>query len=174
MKNIFLIGYRCTGKTSVGKALAEKLGRAFTDTDAEIVKAQGITISEMVSRYGWEFFREKEREILRRVSARDNCIIATGGGIILNPENVEAMKQTGDIIWLKASPEIIKERILQDQQTDALRPSLTSKGLVEEIEDVLSVRTPLYEKAADFSIATDQLGIDDICRETCLKLKIDN
>ncbi|OQX26239.1 MAG: hypothetical protein BWK80_11555 [Desulfobacteraceae bacterium IS3] len=162
--NIFLIGYRCTGKTSAGKALAEKLGQTFADSDSEIVKEQGMSVAEMVSAQGWDFFREKEQLVIRRLCAGDRQVLATGGGVILNPENVKNMRQSGIVVWLKALPETIKQRILNDEATSHLRPSLTAKGLTEEIEDVLSIRTPLYEGAMNFSVDTDQAGIDEICR----------
>ncbi len=169
--NIFLIGYRCTGKTSVGKELAEKLGWSFADSDAEIVKEQGMTVAEMVSAQGWDFFREKEQTMIRRLAAGDQQVVATGGGVILNPENVKNMRQSGMVVWLKALPENIKQRIVNDEATSHLRPSLTAKGLVEEIEDVLSIRTPLYEGAMNFSVDTDQAGIDEICDTVIARLK---
>jgi len=162
--NIFLIGYRCTGKTSAGKALAEKLGQPFADSDSEIVKEQGMSVAEMVSAHGWDFFREKEQSVIRRLCAGDRQVVSTGGGVILNPENVKNMRQSGLVVWLKASPETIRKRILNDEATSHLRPSLTAKGLTEEIEDVLSIRTPLYEGAMNFSVDTDLAGIDEICR----------
>lgn len=161
--NIFLIGYRCTGKTSVGKALAEKLALSFADSDSEIVKEQGMSVAEMVSSYGWDFFREKEQSMIRRLCAGDRQVVASGGGVILNPENVKNMRQNSSVVWLKALPETLKQRILNDEATSHLRPSLTAKGLIEEIEEVLSIRTPLYEGAMNFSVDTDHTGIDEIC-----------
>ena len=170
--NIFLIGYRCTGKTCVGKSLARILGWSFIDADLELVDKHGMTISEIVSKEGWSSFREKEKAIVKRLSVLDKHVVATGGGVILDIENVEQMKKSGTIIWLKAVPETIKERILQDQNTEELRPSLTSKGLVEEIEETLLDRKPLYESAMDFSVDTDNRSIDDICSEIMGKLQV--
>ena len=172
MMNIFLIGYRCTGKTCVGKSLARVLGWSFIDADLELVDKHGMTISEIVSKEGWSSFREKEKAIVKRLSVLDKHVVATGGGVILDIENVEQMKKSGTIIWLKATPETIKERILQDQNTEELRPSLTSKGLVEEIEETLLDRKPLYESAMDFSVDTDNRSIDDICSRIIRELKV--
>ncbi|MEA3427736.1 MAG: shikimate kinase [Thermodesulfobacteriota bacterium] len=169
--NIFLIGYRCTGKTSVGKSLAWTLGWSFIDADLELVDKYGMTITEIVSKEGWSSFREKEKAVVKRLSVLDKHVVATGGGVILDIENVEQMKKSGTIIWLKAMPETIKERILQDQNTEELRPSLTSKGLVEEIEETLLDRKPLYESAMDFSVDTDNRSIEDICGRIIGKLK---
>lgn len=172
MMNIFLIGYRCTGKTCIGKFLARALGWSFLDADLELVDKHGMTISEIVSKEGWSSFREKEKAILKRLSVLDKHVIATGGGVILDIENVEQMKKSGTIVWLKATPETIKERILQDQNTEELRPSLTSKGLVEEIEETLLDRKPLYESAMDFSVNTDDGRIDNICGKIMEKLQV--
>jgi len=161
--NIYLIGYRCTGKTTIGKALAESLGWHFADADEELVRANSMTVAEIVAQFGWDYFREKEREIILQLSLLDQYVIATGGGVILKPENIQDMKQSGIIVWLRASPEIIKKRILSDAATRDLRPALTSKGLTDEIEETLLKRTPLYENAMDFFADTDSWDIDTIC-----------
>jgi len=162
--NIFLIGYRCTGKTSVGKALGQSLNLPFIDADAELVRKNSMTISNMVAEHGWEFFREKERLIIKSLCSLKNHVIATGGGAVLNPENVTAMKETGAVIWLKASTEIIQSRILYDMKTQEQRPALTDKDLMAEIKETLAFRNPLYENAANLSIDTDSLNIDEICQ----------
>ncbi len=161
--NIYLIGYRCTGKTTIGKSLAESIGWHFADADEELVRKNRMTVSEMVAQYGWDFFREKEREIIVQLSCLDKYVIATGGGVILNHKNVQEMKKSGFIVWLKASPEIIKQRIINDSATEVLRPALTSKCLSDEIEETLLKRTPLYENAMDFFADTDSRNIDTIC-----------
>ena len=161
--NFFLIGYRCTGKTTVGKALANILGWPFLDADAELVQEYDRTITEIVAQEGWNSFREKEKSITKKLCALDKHVIAAGGGVVLNRENVENMKKGGTIVWLKATPEIIKERITLDETTKDSRPSLTAKGLIAEIEETLAARNPLYAKAMDFCIDTDELSIGDIC-----------
>ncbi|QTA81483.1 Shikimate kinase [Desulfonema limicola] len=161
--NIFLIGYRCTGKTSVGKALAGKLTRPFIDADEELVKKNRVTISDMVAEHGWEFFREKERAVIKSLCSLENHVIATGGGAVLNPDNVKDMKETGLVIWLKASAETIHSRIIQDIKTLEQRPALTHKNLMEEIKETLELRNPLYQYAADFAIDTDLSDTDEIC-----------
>ncbi len=172
MNNIYLTGYRCTGKTSVGKSLARILSWRFIDADLELVDRHGMTISEIVLKEGWSSFREKEKAIVKRLSTLDRHVVATGGGVVLDIENVEQMKKSGTIIWLKAIPETIKERILQDKNTEELRPSLTSKGLIEEIEETLLDRKPLYENAMNFSVNTDDRSIDDICGKIIRKLQV--
>ncbi|MCD6271247.1 MAG: shikimate kinase [Deltaproteobacteria bacterium] len=160
---IFLIGYRCTGKTSVGKALANKLKLPFVDADLLLVEEYGVTISEMVAKEGWQPFREKESRILARICAMGDRVVATGGGVILDKENIFLIKKSGTTIWLTATPETIKKRIVKDETTADSRPSLTNRGLLEEIEDTLSERNPLYEDAMDFSVDTDEKQIKEIC-----------
>ena len=168
--NIFLIGYRCTGKTSVGRSLAKSLGRPFLDADSELVKEQDLNISEIVRKQGWYAFREIESDIIKRVCALDDHVVATGGGAVLNDKNVKHMKRSGKLVWLKATPETIKKRILQDKNTKDFRPPLTSKGSVEEIHETLLNRNPFYEKAMDFDVDTDDIGIDEVCHAIVKKL----
>lgn len=168
--NIFLIGYRCTGKTSVGRSLAKSLGRPFLDADSELVKEQDLNISEIVRKQGWNAFREIESDIIKRVCALDDHVVATGGGAVLNDKNVKHMKRSGKLVWLKATPETIKKRVLQDKNTKDFRPPLTSKGSVEEIHETLLNRNPFYEKAMDFDVDTDDIGIDEVCHAIIKKL----
>lgn len=161
--NLFLTGYRCTGKTTVGKLLARDLGWRFTDTDAEIVRTEKMTVREMVARHGWAYFREKERETVRRVCRKNRQVVATGGGVILNPDNVADMKAAGKVIWLRASPENILHRMNADDNTEGQRPALTDHALAQEVEDTLAERLPLYSAAADMTVDTDTADIDEIC-----------
>lgn len=164
--NIVLIGYRGTGKSTVGKLLAARLGRELVSTDAEIIKRAKRTIPEIVTQEGWEYFRNLESDICRELASRDKLVIDTGGGAILRTQNVEALKKNGTVFWLTASVETIEKRIGGDNQ----RPSLTgAKSFVDEIQDVLRERTPNYEAAADHTIATDDRSINQLV-ETLLAL----
>ncbi len=169
--NIFLVGYRCTGKTSVGKALAQRLRRPFADADEELVRENNMSIADMVAQHGWEYFRQHERAVIRRLSSLDNYVIATGGGAVLNPDNITDMKNSGFVVWLKAMAGTIRYRILPDKITETQRPALTDKGLLEEIEDMLAIRNPLYEKAMDMSVETDIPDADGICDVILKNLK---
>jgi shikimate kinase len=164
--NIVLIGYRGTGKSTVGRRLAARLGRVLVSTDAEIVKRTKRTIPEIVAQEGWEYFRDLESSICRGLSSRDQLVIDTGGGAILRTENIEALKKNGAVFWLTASVETIAKRIGGDNQ----RPSLTgTQSFVDEIQDVLRERTPKYQAAADHMITTDDRSIDQLV-ETLLAL----
>lgn len=169
--NIILIGYRGTGKTSVGKALAGKLGRTFYDADAYVEEKAGSSISDMVAREGWPFFRAKEKAAIAELSSSDGCVIAAGGGAVLDPENVAVMKQSGTVVLLEADTKTIFERMRGDEKTEQQRPSLTGKGPYEEIEEVLAYRRPFYEKAMDFSIDTTSKSIHEVMEEIIQKLQ---
>jgi shikimate kinase len=146
----------------VGRTLAQKLSRLFVDTDSLLVAQQRMSIREIVGAHGWESFRRMEHEVLKEVSASGGQIVATGGGIVLNDENVMLMKKSGKIIWLRAKLETIKTRMLQDKDTLDFRPALTLHGGISEIEETLQSREPLYKRAMDFSVDTDEHDIREI------------
>ena len=158
------------GKSSVGRSLASTLNRPFIDTDNEFSKQAGMTISEYVHKMGWVAFRDWERSILQQICNRDMQIVATGGGVVLDPQNIRSMRETGTLVWLKASPQTIKERISNDPRSEQTRPALSSKGMINEIEAILSQRTPYYEQAMDFSIQTEGLSIAEICAKLVSQL----
>jgi len=151
--NIVLIGYRGTGKSAVGELLALRLKMPCIGMDAEIVKRAGMSIPEIVEKYGWQKFRDMESEEARELAGLDNIIVDTGGGVVERPENIEALKTNSIIIWLKASVDTIVSRI----QGDTERPALTAgKTFTEEIAEVLEQRIPKYKSAAQYEIDTDE------------------
>jgi len=157
--NIVLIGYRGTGKSTVGRLLAARLGRTLVSTDAEIVARAKRAIPEIVAQEGWDYFRDLESDVCRELAGRDQLVIDTGGGAILRTQNVEALKKSGRLFWLTASVETIATRIGGDNQ----RPSLTgTKSFLDEVADVLRERTPKYQAAADHVVATDDRSIDQL------------
>lgn len=156
---LVLIGYRGTGKSAVGELLAERLRMPCIGMDAEIVRRAGMPIKEIVDNFGWPRFRDMESELVRELSARDNIVVDTGGGVIERAENIEALKGNARIVWLKASVGTIVSRIRSCDE----RPSLTSgKTFTDEVAEVLERRTPLYESAAQFEIDTDSLTPEQI------------
>jgi len=163
LNNIFLIGYRCTGKSSVGRLLAAKLGWPFIDTDLLLVSENGVSIREIVEKQGWETFRKMEHDTVKQVCAQNRQVVATGGGVVLNPANEKLMKKNGCIVWLQAAPESIKSRMTQDPNTEAFRPLLTSRDIFTEIEETLAERNPLYRRAMDFCVQTDDWRVDEVC-----------
>jgi shikimate kinase len=150
--NLVLIGYRGTGKSTVGRILAERLGRTLASTDAEIVRRAQQPIPDIVKAHGWDYFRDLESEACRELAGQDGLIIDTGGGAVLRAENAAVFKQHGRLFWLTASVPTIIARIGGDTQ----RPSLTgTKSFTDEVEEVLRERTPKYQAAADHVLATD-------------------
>lgn len=160
--NIVLIGYRGTGKTTIGKVLAERLGMRYVGLDAQIVARAGRSIPQIVQEGGWDRFREIEAEVVRTVSALDGCVLDTGGGVILRDENVSNLRRNGLVVLLEAAVEDIVERMGSDTQ----RPSLTGrKSFVEEVEEVLAERRPRYEAAAEHVIDTSALTEEQVVEQ---------
>ena len=173
MDNIFLIGYRCTGKTSAGKTLAAKLGLTFVDSDRVIVAEIGCSIAEFIAANGWRVFRETERHIIARLSEIDRQVVAAGGGAVITTENVERMRSCGKVIWLQASPDAIRKRMQADTGSTANRPPLTGQGSLEEIAAVLDERKPLYADAAHHLIDTDDLNTDEVVEKIVAVIESD-
>ncbi len=161
-RNLVLIGYRATGKTSVGAKLARVLKRPFVDLDRVLVAEAGQTVAQIVAQGGWDEFRRREKELVARYHRRRGQVLATGGGVILDPENVGKLKENGVLVWLKADPETIRERLGQDQAQVSNRPSLTTDDYLAEVERVLAERQSLYRKAADLEIDTGGLSISQV------------
>jgi len=151
--NISLIGYRGTGKTVISAIIAQQTGLALQNLDAIIRTRAAMSIPEIVSRFGWERFRDLESEVLADFAAIDNQVLDCGGGIVLREQNRVRLKQAGPVIWLDAAVNVIVERIKDDTQ----RPSLTGKSFIDEIAEVLKQREPLYRVCADHIIRTDRL-----------------
>jgi shikimate kinase len=163
--NIYLIGCRGAGKTAVGRGLSAALDRPFSDMDAELARRCGETIREFVGRHGWPAFRRAEKNLLQEIARRSGWVISTGGGVVLDAENIAAMRRSGRVVWLRASAETLRERLQADEETPDNRPALSAGiPIEEEIRRSLSERPPLYRQAMDFSVATDGRAVPDICR----------
>ncbi len=171
--NIVLIGYRGCGKTSVARELAKMLGWPMLDTDALVVQQAGKSIRDIFAEMGEPGFRDIESQVISKVSLLDQHIIGTGGGIILKPANIQALKKNGKLVWLNAPAEVLFERINADKATHITRPNLTNLSGIEEVRHLLTVRTPMYEKAADIIIdVTTQLPratAEQICMQLAVK-----
>lgn len=157
--NIVLIGYRGTGKSVVAEILTEALEMKSIGMDAAIVEKAGLSIPEIVEKYGWDRFREIETEVAVQASQLDAFIIDAGGGVIERPENIEALKKNGIIFWLKASVDVVVERI----ESGTERPALVEgKTFTEEVAEVLEGRIPKYSSAAHYEIDTDNISTDQV------------
>lgn len=161
-RNLVLIGARACGKTSVGKALAQALGRPFVDLDEVLVAQAGCSIAELVAQAGWPEFRRREKALVVHYGRLSGQVLAPGGGVVLDPENVATLRQNGLVIWLTADPAVLGQRLRQDQGSQESRPSLTGADPVAEMEKVLAERQPLYRAAADLVIDTTEASIAQI------------
>ena len=165
--NIVLIGYRGTGKSTIAKLLAERMKWPVISTDVEIVKKAGMPVPDIIRKRGWDYFRNIESEICVQLGKKDRTIIDTGGGAVLRKENVDALRQRGRVFWLAAEVRTIMDRIKHSTE----RPSLTGKkSYVEEVEEVLNERTPLYKAACDQIIPTDGRTVEEIADEIRQKM----
>ncbi|MGM0644801.1 MAG: shikimate kinase AroL [Thermodesulfobacteriota bacterium] len=141
--NIFLVGLRASGKSTVGRALASSMGLAFIDTDTAITDHAGISIREIVDREGWEGFRRVEHEVLISICQQKGQVVATGGGIVLLPQNRDLLKQHGQVFYLMADVPLLQSRLAQDPQANN-RPALGTAPLDEELQVTFQEREPLY------------------------------
>src|SRR3954462_5934146 len=140
---IFLIGYRGTGKTSVARELAGRLGFHWVDADDLVEEMTGKTIAEIFSDDGEAGFRQWEARVVSALSRKRRTIVALGGGAVLREDNRRVICGAGSVVWLTASVDTIIERLAADSMTASRRPDLTATGGRTEIEDVLAIRTPL-------------------------------
>ena len=163
--NIVLIGFRGTGKSTVGRLLAKRLERDFIDSDKYIEDSTGKTIKSIFEEDGEEGFRQIEADTITELSKADNKVISAGGGVVLREENVNNLKDNGFLILLEATPEIIHNRIAQDKNTTQQRPSLTDKKPLEEIKHLIEQREHAYKNAADYTINTSSVSCEDIVNE---------
>ncbi len=155
-RGLALVGYRGTGKSTVGRILADRLGRPFADADKEIEARDGRTIRAIFAEDGEPAFRRIEGEVLRELTAKlPGGIVATGGGAVLDEANRRALRSFGFVAWLKADPDTLAWRLSHSRSGLADRPALTPAGTLAEIADVLAARAPLYREAAHAEVETD-------------------
>ena len=137
-----------TGKTSVGRLIASKLGHDFIDTDQLVVQKSGMEITDIFRERGEAYFRDEESDALKSLQGRSKLVVATGGGIIVRPENVAFLKQLGFVAWLTATRDVIYSRVSLNDK----RPLLQTDDPRRTIDDLLDSRKPLYSEAAQFTI----------------------
>lgn len=169
--NIILMGCRCTGKTTAGRRLAERMGRPFYDTDELVERQTRRTISQIVAEQGWQAFREAETAVIRELSYADHSIIALGGGAVLDVRNVESLKRNGLFVWLCTAAETIAARMEKDAAGGAERPSLTGKPSVSETNAIMAEREPLYRDLADLVVDTTRIEGDHVAEAILTSLR---
>lgn len=161
MKNLFLIGFMGSGKSTIAKGLSELFPAEVVEMDAMIARQQGMAITEIFEKFGESYFRDLETKLLLDIGKQQGAIISCGGGVVIRPENIEAMKQSGIVIWLSASPETVYERVKDSKD----RPVLNGNMNVEYIAGLQEKRRAMYEAAADVTVVTDGKSVDAICQE---------
>ncbi len=159
---IFLIGYRCTGKTTIGKILANIMNYSFLDIDEKIQSDLNLPVSKIVKKSGWDKFRDFEKQTLFNTIHNKDLIISTGGGIILDVKNRDFMKNNGIVIWLFADYHTILQRFNNDNNSKELRPSLTDKKIDREIKFLMGQRKSLYSKIAQIKFDTSNTSPEEI------------
>lgn len=156
-KNIVLVGFMGCGKSTIGKVLSYKLNAQFLDTDTQIQKDMKMAITDIFANYGEEYFRMLERNLCKLIAVNEPLIVATGGGIIKNKANLDALKVNGSIFYIKSSP----EKIYSNIKNDTSRPLLNgTSDKLKRIKELLEERAPLYESCADFVVDTTNSQID--------------
>jgi shikimate kinase len=164
MGNIYILGFMGSGKTSVGKRLAEKLDKRFVDLDEAIEQKEGMSISDIFIKKGEDYFRKIEKEVIGEIAKEKDIVVSTGGGVVLDSNNFEVMKKSGITVSLLASPEVVYERVKDSN----LRPLLEVEDPMGEIKKLLFERAHFYIKS-DIIVDTSDLSIeeaaDDILEE---------
>ena len=169
MKNILLIGYRATGKTTLARLLADKLGWKWIDADVEIERRAGKSIAQIFAQEGEPAFRDLEAQVVADLAGVQRIVVATGGGAPMRPENRQAMLQ-GKIVYLTALPETIHRRMTGDATTSARRPNLTDKDPLAEILQLLALRQPIYRELAHIEVDTEGKTPEQIAEEILARI----
>ncbi len=166
--NIALIGFMGTGKSSVGRALAKKLGWKFIELDATIEQNAGKPIPQIFKQDGEIVFREIEIQTVKDIARGKHIVISCGGGVVLNKINIDRLKEHGVVVYLMASPAAISKRTSRDK---LVRPLLNVEDPVGRIKELLKFRKPFYERAADITINTSRLTVEEVAEEIVKQIK---
>ncbi len=166
MKNIVLVGFMGTGKSAVGRLLARRLDRSFVDLDERIARRAGKSVAQLFAQEGEAGFRKREAQEVDWASRLENHVIATGGGVMLQEENVRRLKEKGILVCLSARPDIIIQRTLS---TLPSRPLLKGQDLGSRVQDLLALRAPFYAKA-DLTVDTSERSVQEVAEEILEKL----
>ena len=168
--NIYLVGPMAAGKSTVGRLLAKRLNKTFYDTDVEIIECTGVEIALIFELEGEDGFRQRETETLRKLSALEGAVVATGGGIILREENRALLQGTGQIIYLQCSV----DQQLRRTKHDTKRPLLQIANPRAKLEQLMKERAPIYESIADIKISTNKTNSKRVINGILDKLNSQN
>lgn len=167
LKNVYLVGPRASGKSTLGRMLAKALGRPFVDLDEAFVDRVGRTIAEVVEDEGWERFRELETEVLGGVADAGGHVVATGGGAVLKATNREILGR-GVVVYLQADAEAVVARLLAELKPEQ-RPALTDLSLEDEVRKTVLEREPYYMACAH--LIAPQRPLEELCERIAAELK---
>ena len=162
---VSLIGYRCTGKTTVGQLLAERLAWQFCDSDQVIATRTGKSIADIFREDGVGAFRDLEQQVVDELAGGTQKVLSVGGGAVLRKATAARLRGVGPVIWLKAGQPTILARLGADRQTATQRPALTERDVREEVAQVLAEREAIYGEYADYEVATDSLTPSQVADE---------
>ena len=155
-ENIIITGFMGSGKSIVVEELARKLGMEFIDMD-QIIEEQGMSISDIFSRYGEKYFREQENKLVKELSQKENMVIATGGGTLLSADNAKILSKKGEIICLYADPKVLYNRVKRKNN----RPLLRGENLLDRIKQLVEERKKIYDNIK-LKIDTSDLNIQEV------------
>jgi len=167
---IFLIGYRGTGKSSVARELASRLGFDWVDADDVVEREAGKTIAAIFAEEGEAAFREREARVAAALSRKRRTVVALGGGAVLREDNRRVIGLAGSVVWLMASIDTILARLAADPATASRRPALTGSGERAEVESLLAVREPLYRQCATLVVNTEGKTAAEVADEIAASL----
>ena len=167
MKNIVLIGFMGSGKTSMGRFLSRELDYEFFDTDKEMENVTGLKVNQIMKKYGKIRFASEERLIMKKLAAMDHTIIATGGSFIDNEENVNALKDRSIFVFLDVEDEVIINRLKRRK----IRPFMEKGSLSELVPKIYGQRRPIYEKYADITVNTTEMTMEETAQEIMKRLQ---
>lgn len=159
MNNIVLIGFMGCGKTTIGRELSQKLSMRCVDTDEEIIKMQKMSIEDIFSKKGEEYFRTLETLILQKFANEKNLVICTGGGIIEKDHNNIILKQMGCVFWLNANNDTILNNLKKSKD---VRPLLKDCDIKTKVETLYTIRKPKYKAVCDYEIVTDKKNVEEV------------
>jgi len=154
-RNLFLVGLMGAGKTTVGRQLAKRLGKRFLDSDQEIEERTGVKVATIFEIEGEAGFRARESRVIEELAETEDLVLATGGGVVLDPANRARLAASGFVIYLHAQPRDLWQRTRQDKT----RPLLQGVDPLARLKELYAIRDPLYREIADIVIDTGRQGV---------------
>ncbi len=165
-KNVFLVGPMGVGKSTIGRQLAKLLRMEFDDTDHEIQRRTGVDIPTIFDFEGEDGFRRRERTVVQELTGSNGLVLATGGGVVLDPDNRRCLSGRGVVVYLSCSPEQQYDRTRQDRN----RPLLQTENPMSKLQDLMEEREPIYRELADLVVSTEKRSAVVVAKEIVMRL----